>query len=121
MTLKNMKREPESIKELRDEIVGQLKNGDTVNIELTEGDAVHELLESISSGIQGTKMLNKSSSRLVPGGGMYGTNPSVRIGKFTISDNGNGKIWIDDNEEDAGEFLADKLESTIKEFYDKNF
>jgi hypothetical protein len=42
-----MKREPETITELRDEIAHQLHHKGHVRIDLTEGDSVHELLESL--------------------------------------------------------------------------
>ena len=52
--------------------------------------------------------------------------PIVTIGRFTLSEcrtdeNGKRWIWIDDNQEDAGEFLADLLEAHIEEFYNKHF
>ena len=52
-------REPETLKELKAEIVRQLKRSETVTITLTEGDGVHELLESITDGIKGTEELNR--------------------------------------------------------------
>lgn len=49
----------------------------------------------------------------------------VKIGKFTISECGaderGNRIWIDDNQEDAGEFDAAGLEAHIKLYYDKYF
>ena len=51
-------REPETLSELKTEILRQLDEGEEVVITLTEGDGVHELLESISDGISGTRFLN---------------------------------------------------------------
>ena len=52
--------------------------------------------------------------------------PIVKIGRFTLSECGtddrcNKRIWIDDNQEDAGDFRADLLEAHIEEFYNKYF
>ena len=50
-----MSREPETLTELKAEILRQLKMDVlTVTIKLTEGDSIHELLESITDGIEGT-------------------------------------------------------------------
>lgn len=63
-----------------------------------------------------------NTPEIILGGGMYGQNPRVEIGRFTISDNGNGMIWIDDTEDgDGAEFPIATLEKHIKDFYDKNF
>lgn len=48
-------REPETLTELRDEILRQLEHSETVTIRLTEGDGVHELLESIQEGIDASR------------------------------------------------------------------
>ena len=56
-----MSREPESLSELKAEILRQLAESEVVTVRLTEGDSIHELLESITDGIEGTKLLNKLS------------------------------------------------------------
>lgn len=56
-----MSREPESLSELKVEILRQLAKSEVVILRLTEGDSIHELLESITDGIEGTKLLNKLS------------------------------------------------------------
>jgi hypothetical protein len=56
-------REPETLKEMKAEILRQLKDSETVTIILTEGDGIHELLESITDGIKGTEELNKQSRK----------------------------------------------------------
>ncbi len=56
-----MTREPESLRELYNEIVAQLKEGEVVEITLTEGDCIYELLESMSDGMEGTRHLNEIS------------------------------------------------------------
>ena len=56
-------REPETLKELKAEILRQLEKSETVTITLTEGDGIHELLESITDGIKGTEELNKQSRK----------------------------------------------------------
>lgn len=57
--------------------------------------------------------------------GMYGEMPKLQIGRFSIclmSDKKDEtKIWIDDNEEDAGSFPIGLLESHLEEFYNKYF
>ena len=40
-----MTREPETLRELYNEIVAQLKEGEVVEITLTKGDGIHELLD----------------------------------------------------------------------------
>ena len=50
-----MNRAPETLGELKKEILRQLDTSEVVTITLHEGDDVHELLESISSGIAGIK------------------------------------------------------------------
>ena len=52
-------REPETLTELRIEILHQLAKSETVVIKLTEGDGIHELLESIDNGIKGTELSNQ--------------------------------------------------------------
>ena len=54
-----MPREPESLAELKAEILRQLAKSERVTIRLTEGDSIHELLESIRDGIIGTILLNR--------------------------------------------------------------
>lgn len=54
-------REPETLSELKSEILRQLEDGEDVVIKLTEGDGVHELLASISDGMNGTRCLNAMS------------------------------------------------------------
>ena len=56
-------REPETLKELKAEILRQLDRSETVTITLTEGDGIHELLESIADGIKGTEELNRQSRK----------------------------------------------------------
>lgn len=56
-----MPREPETLAELKAEILRQLAKSEVVTIRLTEGDGIHELLESITDGIEGTKLLNQTS------------------------------------------------------------
>ena len=46
-----MNRPPETLGELKKEILRQLDTSEVVTITLHEGDDIHELLESISSGI----------------------------------------------------------------------
>ena len=53
-----MEREPETISELRNEILAQLEVGEVVTITLTGGDGIHELLESIDSNMEAERCLN---------------------------------------------------------------
>ena len=53
--IKNMNRAPETLGELKKEILRQLDTSEVVTITLHEGDEIHELLESISSGLAGIK------------------------------------------------------------------
>ena len=57
-------REPETLKELKAEILRQLEKSETVTIILTEGDGIHELLESITDGIKGTEELNRQCENM---------------------------------------------------------
>ena len=50
-----MNRTPETLGELKKEILRQLDTSEVVTITLHEGDDIHELLESISSGIANAK------------------------------------------------------------------
>ena len=52
-------REPETLTELKADILRQLEKSETVTIKLSEGDGIHELLESITDGIKGTEELNR--------------------------------------------------------------
>jgi len=52
-------RQPESLQELHDFIIYQLRTSDKVTINLSDGDDMHELLESIADGMRGTRCLNK--------------------------------------------------------------
>lgn len=52
-------REPETLTELKAEIIRQLQASETVVITLTEGDGIHELLESIDNGIKGIELANQ--------------------------------------------------------------
>lgn len=56
-------REPETLTELKAEILRQLEQSETVTITLTEGDGIHELLESITDGIRGIEELNRQSRK----------------------------------------------------------
>jgi hypothetical protein len=56
------RRAPETLSELKGEILRQLDTSEVVTITLLEGDAIHELLESISSGIKGIKLQNQLSN-----------------------------------------------------------
>lgn len=56
-------REPETLRELKAEILRQLEKSETVTITLTEGDGIHELLESITDGIKGAEELNRQSRK----------------------------------------------------------
>jgi ABC-type uncharacterized transport system ATPase subunit len=60
-----MEREPETLSELHNEILAQLKVGEVVTITLTEGDGTHELLESITSNMEATRCLNDIYHNLV--------------------------------------------------------
>ncbi|MCR6026798.1 hypothetical protein HLI26_07360 [Salmonella enterica subsp. enterica] len=45
---------------------------------------------------------------------------SVTIGNITISQFGDGSVWLEDGDEDAGSFDEALLAEHIKEFYDEN-
>jgi len=57
--------------------------------------------------------------------GMYGETPSVRIGRFVISqmtnNNNDAKIWIKNGEDEAGEFDGKNLEKHIEIFFNSEF
>lgn len=50
-------REPETLTELKEEILRQLERSETVTITLTEGDGIHRLLESMGDRIEVIKEL----------------------------------------------------------------
>jgi len=50
-----------------------------------------------------------------------GVANSVTIGDFTISQFGDGTLWIEDAEEDAGSFDEALFAKAIRQFYDANF
>ncbi|TDX14604.1 hypothetical protein EDF88_3921 [Buttiauxella sp. BIGb0552] len=50
-----------------------------------------------------------------------GEATSVTIGEFTISQFGDGSVWIEDGEEDAGSFDEALLIQALRKFYDENF
>ena len=52
-----MRREPETLSELHNEIIAQLEVSEVVTITLTEGDGIHELLESIAENMEATRCL----------------------------------------------------------------
>ena len=46
---------------------------------------------------------------------------SVTIGEFTISQFGDGTLWIEDGDDDAGSFDESRLIQVLRKFYDENF
>jgi len=50
-----------------------------------------------------------------------GVANSVTIGEFTISQFGDGGLWIEDGEEDAGSFDEALFIQALRKFYDENF
>ena len=52
---------------------------------------------------------------------MYGKSPKVKVGGLTISDNGDGRIWIEQRDGEGGEFMASDAEKVLQDFYDANF
>ena len=61
------------------------------------------------------------SNEIKRGDGMYGKSPRVEVGGLTISDNGEGRIWIERRDGEGGEFLASDAEKVLHAFYDANF
>ena len=57
--------------------------------------------------------------------GMYDvhSNPegNVTIGNFKICKSGSDKIWIQDGENEGGEFSVVDFEVVVKKYFDKNF
>lgn len=55
---------------------------------------------------------------------MYGQTPKVIIGEFVISqmsDEDENSVWIENGDGEGAEFQSEKLESFLKEFWNKNF
>ena len=55
---------------------------------------------------------------------MYGELPDIKFGKYTISymtEWKTDRVWIQEEDKEGWEFLANSLEKTIWEFFDKNF
>ena len=46
---------------------------------------------------------------------------NVVIGKYTMCKQSEGKIWIQENDGDGGEFCEKEIEKLIENFYNKNF
>jgi hypothetical protein len=53
--------------------------------------------------------------------GMYGDNPKVTIGKFTITRQAEKRIWIEIDSGEGSEFSEDKLAAHIEKYYNDNF
>lgn len=53
--------------------------------------------------------------------GMYGETPKVQIGKYSLSSQGKGSVWIEHESGEGGEFREDDLEVLIHAFYGKHF
>jgi hypothetical protein len=49
-----------------------------------------------------------------------GKADAVTIGDFTISNFGDGQVWIEDGEEDAMAIDESKLVEALRAFYDAN-
>lgn len=49
-----------------------------------------------------------------------GSAESVTFGEFTISKFGDGCVWIEDGDVDAGSFEESKFVEHIRKFYDEN-
>lgn len=55
---------------------------------------------------------------------MYGELPDIKFGKYTISymtEWKTDRVWIQEEDKEGWEFLANSLEKTIWEFFDNNF
>lgn len=50
-----------------------------------------------------------------------GTAQSVTIGDITISQFGDGHLWLEDGDEDAMAVGEEKLAAVLREFYNSNF
>ncbi|MDT8853022.1 hypothetical protein RN053_21165 [Pantoea dispersa] len=50
-----------------------------------------------------------------------GTAPAVKIGEFTISNFGDGLVWVEDGDEDAMAVEESLLIEALRAFYDANF
>ena len=61
------------------------------------------------------------SNEIKRGDGMYGKSPKVKVGGLTISDNGDGRIWIEQRDGEGGESMASDAEKVLQDFYDANF
>ena len=45
----------------------------------------------------------------------------IRIGKYTLASSGDGKVWISNYGEEAGQFSEKDLEAAIEKFFSDNF
>lgn len=68
-----------------------------------------------------SKLASNAMLEPVPGGGMYGQNPRVEIGNLSISDNGNGKVWIEEADGIGGEFSKEMFDAHVQTFFNKYF
>lgn len=84
------KREPETLSELKAEILRQLEKSETVKITLTEGDSGHELLEAIEAGMQVREAAGPASSGPLRRGELFGLAGPYFLPPFRYSI---GSIW----------------------------
>ena len=76
------------------------------------------------SGTDCTRIPYKDGCLLDKKIGMYDETPKITIGKFTICEMTipvGDSIWIQEQDEEGGEFKKDGFEPFLKEFFDKNF
>ena len=53
--------------------------------------------------------------------GMYGKAPTVQVGRFTISRQDKGSVWIEREDGEGGAFFDELVEKMIEDFYNKHF
>ena len=53
--------------------------------------------------------------------GMYGGNPTVKVGEYSICTQSQGKIWIQRGDGEGAEFDETDFGKAVEEFYKTNF
>ena len=51
----------------------------------------------------------------------YDKMPRIKVGEYSISSDGSGKIWIEQDDGEGGEFREDLFAEYVKSFYNRFF
>ena len=65
----------------------------------------------------GCKMVKRQSLPIE----RYDKMPQIQVGKYSISSDGSGKMWIEHESGEGGEFLEDLFVEYVEAFYNRFF